>query len=144
MNQLGEQEVRTGDTQSWVTRDDKGVKVLAWDFQTPDMGDKTNRPFFGAVQPTRNSKPLKIQLKGMKPGTYAVQIYRTGFKANDAHTAYLEMGKPKTLSSDQLAQLQAQTQDKPETKSVKVGANGTATVQVPMRANDVVLVKIAK
>jgi xylan 1,4-beta-xylosidase len=120
------------------------VQVLAWDFQTPDMGNKTNRPFFGAVQPTHNASPLKIQLKGMKPGTYAVQIYRTGFKANDAHTAYLEMGKPKTLSADQLAKLQAQTQDKPETRSVKVAANGTASVQVPMRANDVVLVKIAR
>ena len=127
-----------------MTRDDKGVQVLAWDFQTPDMGDKTNRPFFGAVQPTRNSKPLKIQLKGMKPGTYAVQIYRTGFKANDAYTAYIEMGKPNALQATELAQLQAQTQDKPETKSVKVGANGSASLQVPMRANDVVLVKIAK
>ena len=54
------------------------------------------------------------------------------------------MGKPKTLTSDQLAQLQARTQDKPETKSVKVGANGTASVRVPMRVNDVVLVKIAQ
>jgi xylan 1,4-beta-xylosidase len=54
------------------------------------------------------------------------------------------MGKPKTLTSEQLAQLQALTVDKPETKSVKVGANGAASVQVPMRANDVVLVKIAQ
>jgi xylan 1,4-beta-xylosidase len=80
----------------------------------------------------------------MKPGTYAVQIYRTGFKANDAHTAYIEMGKPKTLSNDQLAQLQELTTDKPETTSVNVDANGAASVQVPMRANDVVLVKIAQ
>jgi len=144
MHELGDQQVQTADAQSWVTRDDKGVQVLAWDFQTPDMGDKTNRPFFGAVQPTKNSAPLKIQLKGMKPGTYAVQIYRTGFKANDAYTSYIEMGKPKTLTADQLAKLQEQTQDKPQTKSVKVGANGTASLQVPMRANDVVLVKIAK
>jgi xylan 1,4-beta-xylosidase len=108
------------------------------------MGKQTNRPFFGAVQPTKKATPLKIQLKGMKPGTYAVQIYRTGFKANDADTAYIEMGKPKTLTGEQLAQLQALTVDKPETKSVKVGANGAANVQVPMRANDVVLVKIAQ
>ena len=144
MNALGDQQVQTADKQSWVTKDANGVQVLAWDFQTPDMGKKTNRPFFGAVQPTKKSTPLKIQLKGMKPGTYAVQIYRTGFKANDADTAYIEMGKPKTLTSEQLAQLQALTVDKPETKSVKVGANGAANVQVPMRANDVVLVKIAQ
>jgi xylan 1,4-beta-xylosidase len=144
MNELGDQQVQTTDKQSWVTKDANGVQVLAWDFQTPDMGKKTNRPFFGAVQPTKNGTPLKLSLKGMKPGTYNVQVYRTGFKANDAYTAYIEMGKPKTLTSDQLAKLQALTVDKPETRTVKVAANGTANVQVPMRVNDVVLVKIAK
>lgn len=144
MNELGDQQVQTADKQSWVTKDANGVQVLAWDFQTPDMGKKTNRPFFGAVQPTKNGTPLTLSLKGMKPGTYHVQVYRTGFKANDAYTAYIEMGKPKTLAADQLAKLQALTVDKPETRTVKVAANGTANVQVPMRANDVVLVKIAK
>jgi xylan 1,4-beta-xylosidase len=119
------------------------VQVLAWDFQTPDQGNKSNRPFYGVVQPTRDGTPLTLELKGLKPGTHAVQIYRTGFKANDAHTAYIEMGKPSALSPAQLGQLQALTVDKPETRSVKVAANGTASVQVPMRANDVVLVKIA-
>jgi xylan 1,4-beta-xylosidase len=144
LHELGDQQVQTADKQSWVTKDANGVQVLAWDFQTPDMGNKSNRPFFGVVQPTKNGTPLKLSLKGMKPGTYNVQVYRTGFKANDAHTAYIEMGKPKTLTADQLAKLQAQTVDKPETRTVKVAANGTANVQVPMRVNDVVLVKIAK
>jgi len=144
MNELGDQQVPTTDKQSWVTKDANGVQVLAWDFQTPDMGKKTNRPFFGAVQPTKNGTPLTLSLKGMKPGTYHVQVYRTGFKANDAYTAYIEMGKPKTLTSDQLAKLQALTVDKPETRTVKVVAKGTANVKVPMRVNDVVLVKIAK
>jgi xylan 1,4-beta-xylosidase len=43
-----------------------------------------------------------------------------------------------------VAQLQGLTQDKPETSQVKVGANGTASVRVPMRVNDVVLVKIGQ
>jgi len=143
LHALGERQVQTNDAQSWVTRDaGNGVQVLAWDFQTPAMGNKSNRPFFGVVQPTRAAAPLKLELKGLTPGTYAVQVYRTGFKANDAHTAYIEMGKPKTLTNEQLARLQAQTVDKPETRTVKVAANGTASLQVPMRVNDVVLVKI--
>jgi xylan 1,4-beta-xylosidase len=144
MHELGDRQVPTSDKQSWVTKDANGVQVLAWDFQTPDMGNESNRPFFGAVQPTKNEAPLTLALKGMKPGTYKVQVYRTGFKANDAQTAYIEMGKPKTLSQEQLAQLQALTVDKPETRTVKVAKNGSASVQVPMRVNDVVLVKIAK
>jgi xylan 1,4-beta-xylosidase len=143
LHQLGEQEVKTPDAQSWVARDAKGgVQVLAWDFQKPDQGDKSNRPYYTAVRPTRDGTPLALELKGMKPGSYTMQVYRTGFKANDAHTAWLEMGKPKSLTAPQVAQLQALTVDKPETRRVTVAANGTASVQVPMRVNDVVLVKI--
>ena len=120
----------------------KGLQVLAWDWQQPDQGNRSNRPYYTTVQPTRDAFALTLDLKGLKPGSYAVQIYRTGFRANDAQTAWLEMGKPKTLTPEQVARLQAQTLDKPEVKSVKVGAKGTASVQVPMRANDVVLVKI--
>jgi xylan 1,4-beta-xylosidase len=142
LNQLGNQQVKTTDAQSWVTRDAQGVQVLAWDFQTPDQGNKSNRPYYGVVQPTRDGTPLTLELKGMKPGSYTMRVYRTGFKANDAHTAYLEMGKPKTLDAAQVGKLQGLTQDKPEVRQVKVGAGGTASVQVPMRVNDVVLVKI--
>lgn len=143
LHQLGDRQLASADAQSWVTRDDKGgVQVLAWDFQTPDQGNKSNRPYYTTVQPTRDGAPLRLELKGMKPGSYAVHIHRTGFRANDPQTAYLEMGKPKTLSASQLARLQALTTDKPETRQVKVGADGSARVQVPMRVNDVVLVKI--
>jgi xylan 1,4-beta-xylosidase len=143
LNQLGDRQVNTTDAQSWVTRDaDGGVQVLAWDFRTPDQGNKSNRPYYGVVQPTRDGTPLALELKGMKPGTYTIQVYRTGFKANDAHTAYLEMGKPKSLTAAQVGTLQGLTQDKPEVRQVKVGTTGAVIVQVPMRVNDVVLVKI--
>lgn len=144
LNQLGDREVRTNDAQSWSTRnsDGSGVQVLAWDFQSPDQGKLSNRPFYTKVQPTRAGQPLTLALTGMKPGTYAMQVYRTGFKANDAYTRYLELGQPKRLDAAKVAQLHALTADRPETRQVKVGANGSASVQVPMRVNDVVLVKI--
>jgi xylan 1,4-beta-xylosidase len=142
LHQLGDRQLKTADAQSWVTRDADGVQVLAWDFQTQQQGSRSNRPYYTAVQPTRDGTPLQLALKGMKPGAYTMRVYRTGFKANDAHTAYLEMGSPKTLSASQLAQLQAQTADKPEVRQVRVAANGTASVAVPMRVNDVVLVTI--
>jgi len=143
LRQLGERELKTPDAQSWVTRDGKGgVQVLAWDFRTPDQGSKSNRPYYTTVQPTRDGAPLTLELKGMKPGSYAMQVQRTGFRANDPQTAWLEMGQPKTLAPSQLAQLQALTADQAETRQVKVGADGTARVQLPMRVNDVVLVKI--
>lgn len=143
LNQLGDQEIRTADRQAWAARDKDGnVQLLAWDFQTPDQSKTTNRNFYTVVQPTRAAAPLKIDLKGLKPGSYTMQVYRTGFKANDAPTAYIEMGRPKALDAPQLAKLQELTQDKPETRQVKVGKDGTASVDVKMRVNDAVLVKI--
>jgi xylan 1,4-beta-xylosidase len=142
LHQLGENEVKTNDAQSYVTRAGNAVQVLAWDWQQPKQ-EKSNRPFYTKVQPTHDAAPLKLDLKGLRPGAYTVSVYRTGFKANDAHTAYLEMGSPKTLSGEQVAKLQALTVDRPELRKVTVGAKGQASVQVPMRANDVVLVKIA-
>ncbi|WP_296950774.1 beta-xylosidase [uncultured Massilia sp.] len=144
LNQLGDREIRTADKQAWVARDaGGGVQVLAWDFHTPDQSRATNRNFYTVVQPTRKAAPLRLALKGMRPGTYTMQVYRTGFQANDAPTAYIGMGRPKTLAASQLARLQERTRDKPETRRVTVGANGTASVDVAMRANDAVLVKIA-
>jgi xylan 1,4-beta-xylosidase len=142
LHELGDQQVQTLDPQSWATRDAGGVQVLAWDWQQPDQGNKSDRPYYTTVQPTHDAAPVTLDLKGLTPGAYGVQIYRTGFGANDAQTAYLEMGKPKTLSAAQLARLQALTEDRPEVRSVKVGTDGAASVVVPMRVNDVVLVKI--
>ena len=142
LHQLGERQVATRDTQSWVTLDHGGVQVLAWDFQTPDQSKTSNRSFYTVVQPTRAAAPLTLQLKGMQPGAYTLRVQRTGFKANDAHTAYLEMGQPKTLSTAQVAQLQALTLDQPERRQINVGKAGTAQVQVKMRVNDVVLVTL--
>jgi xylan 1,4-beta-xylosidase len=144
LNQLGATALESSDPQSYVARDShdsRGAQVLAWDFQLPKQ-DVSNRPFFTKVLPTALGKPLSVDLKGFKPGAYAVSIHRTGFKANDAHTEYLEMGMPKTLSPDQLKRLQARTTDIPETRTIRVAKSGRASVTVQMRVNDVVLIKI--
>jgi hypothetical protein len=55
------------------------------------------------------------------------------------------MGAPRTLSAEQLQKLHSLTRDKPETeRGITVGANGTATVDVPMRTNDIALVTLQR
>lgn len=74
---------------------------------------------------------------------YRLQVKRTGFRANDAYSAYIEMGAPTALSAEQLNQLQGLTRDVPETdRKVTVGASGDYSVDVSMRTNDVVLVTL--
>ncbi|MYM65600.1 beta-xylosidase [Pseudoduganella sp. FT55W] len=141
LNQLGDAAIKTADAQSYAAKDGSGVQVLAWDFQTPKQG-RSNRGFYTTVQPTRDGAPISVDLKGFKPGAYTVNVYRTGFEANDAHTAYLKLGSPKTLTPRVVERLQALTMDRPQTSTVRVPASGAASVKVKMRVNDVVLIKI--
>jgi xylan 1,4-beta-xylosidase len=142
LNQLGDKAVKVADTETYATIDHGGVQALVWAFRQPVQA-VSNRPFYGKVQPTHDVEPISLDLKGLKPGAYTVQVFRTGFKANDAYTAYLEMGAPKTLSQQQTTALQALTTDKPETRALTIGKSGAASLPVTMRANDVVLVKVA-
>jgi xylan 1,4-beta-xylosidase len=106
--------------------------------------DQSNRPFYTKVFPSSHDRAVTLNLEHLPPGTYRAAIYRTGYDANDAYTAYLRMGAPASLSTDQVRQLQAATADKPETRTVVVHTNGKATVSLPMRTNDVVLVEIER
>jgi len=143
LNSLGDTELKTADAQSYVTWDHNVLKVLAWDFMQP-VQDKSNRPFYTKLVAARPTRPLHLDLEHMPPGEYIVTVYRTGFDANDAYSAYLRMGSPASLTGHQLQQLQAATTDKGETRTVIVDAQGRARVPVSMRSNDVVLVEVSR
>jgi xylan 1,4-beta-xylosidase len=74
-----------------------------------------------------------------------LEVHRTGYHANDAYSAFIEMGSPKELSPEQNARLNELTRDQPETdKVVRSGPTGTVELVVPMNSNDVVLVKVTR
>jgi len=143
LNRLDASELKTADAQSYVTWDDGVLKALVWDFVQPTQ-DKSNRPFYTKVFPSRRDGSVTLDLAHLPPGTYQAAIYRTGYEANDAYTAYLRMGSPVSLTPDRLQQLQMATMDRPEMLTVKAHANGSATVAFSMRTNDVVLVEIRR
>jgi xylan 1,4-beta-xylosidase len=86
-----------------------------------------------------------VELRHLPPGRYQLAQRRTGYLANDAHTAYLKLGSPKNLDAKQLAELQALTTDKPELqRELVVGATGATTVTLKLRSHDVVLLSLKK
>jgi len=79
----------------------------------------------------------------LKAGSYRLNVHRTGFHANDAYSAYIEMGAPKDLSPVQLDQLRKLTRDLAETdRVVRIGKDGSYRLLLSMRSNDVVLVSL--
>ncbi len=142
LNELKGGQVATSDTQTLATASADGAHILVWDWQLPEQ-ELSNRPFYTQVLPTRDSKPVDLRVTGLAPGAYRMTVRRVGLHANDAHTAYLEMGSPSELSPSQLARLEAQTRDIPETDQiVDVGADGSYGATIAMRVNDVVMVEI--
>ena len=135
--------IETTDQQAMLSMKDGTFTGVIWDFEQPDQ-KVSNRPFYTKPVPSHTAAPVKLQLAHLAPNTaYTFQVHRTGYHRNDAYTAYLEMGAPKDLSSEQIAKLNELTCDRPETNTVvHTGNNATIEVSIPMNSNDIVLVKL--
>ncbi|MFS2136951.1 GH39 family glycosyl hydrolase [Duganella sp. Dugasp56] len=137
-------EIPVQDAQVMATSDGNTVAALVWDFQQPEQ-KVSNRPFYSRVVPSAPSAPVAMRVSHVKPGKYRLQVRRSGFRANDAYSAYIEMGAPKTLTPAQVDQLHALTKDAPETdRVVRIGKDGAFTLTVPMRSNDIALVTLTR
>ena len=72
-----------------------------------------------------------------------MQVRRTGFRRNDPLSAYIDLGLPDRLDPGQLAKMRTLTNDAPELdRTIRIGADGTLSLPVAMRTNDVVLVTL--
>jgi xylan 1,4-beta-xylosidase len=88
---------------------------------------------------------MTLRFSDLRPGSYRLVVRRTGFHRNDPQSAWIEMGKPVTLSAAQIAKLQTLTRDLPERKTlVNVPARGAYSLTLPMRTEDVVLVTMER
>jgi xylan 1,4-beta-xylosidase len=142
LHALRGREIAAEDPETWAASDGKDMEAVVWRFEQPDQ-KVSNRSFFTRVQPTGAAHPARVSLRHVRPGAYRLQVFRTGFRANDADTAYIEMGAPENLSAAQLSRLQALTRDVPETdRTARIDASGALAFDLPMRPNDVVLIRL--
>jgi len=137
--------IAASDPEAMLSTKDGNFTAVAWDFEQPDQ-KVSNRPFYTRVVPAHAAVPIELQVTHLLPGAaYRLEVYRTGYHANDAYTAYLEMGSPKDLTRTQVAYLNDLTRDLPETdRWLHSGSDGTIEVTVPMNSNGIVLVKLER
>jgi xylan 1,4-beta-xylosidase len=135
----------TSDPQSMAAAKDGRIAALIWDFEQPQQ-KVSNRPFYTKLVPAGPAAPGQVQVTHLAPkATYRLEVYRTGYRANDAYSAYLEMGSPRDLTPTQVEQLNNLTRDLPETdRAVRSSPDGTIDITVPMSSNDIVLVKLTQ
>jgi len=135
-------EIPVQDAQVFAAANNGGVAAVIWDFQQPRQS-VSNRPFYSRLVPAAPAPSVEVSVRHLTSGRYQLQVHRTGFRADDAYSAYIDMGAPKDLSPAQLVQLRDLTRDVPETDHVvRVGTSGSYEFSVPMHSNDVVLISL--
>lgn len=143
LHELKGRELATGDGQSIAVANQSGLRLLAWDYHWPRQtsGDSS---FFRMPHPSMLAPPITLTLTHIKPGRYRLSLYREGYYHNDAYTLYQKMGYPTHLTVRQLRALRREVADQPAlTKRVRIGSNGRFTMSIPMRANGIILLKLA-
>jgi xylan 1,4-beta-xylosidase len=139
LHALRGKEIPTSDAESLVGTDGANTSALIWDWAQPEQ-PVSNRPFFTKLVPASAAPPARLTFQHLTAGLYRLQVKRTGFRANDAYSAYLEMGAPVSLSASELKKLRELTRDAPYIdQRITVGSSGEYILEIPMRSNDVVL-----
>jgi xylan 1,4-beta-xylosidase len=135
----------SNDQQSMFAKNGGSIAGVIWDFEQPEQ-KVSNRSFYTRLIPSHTATPVIVQAVHLESkSVYHLQVYRTGYRANDAYSAYIEMGSPKSLTEQQVSQLNTFTQDLPELdKSVRSGSTGTLEFTLPMNSNDIVLIKLTR
>jgi len=146
---LPENELATGDTDSYAAADDETVHVLLWDYTHPRQ-DADNQEYFIRDLPAKALDDAAVELEGLASGDYSVETCRVGYRANDVYTLYLRAGLRDLMGRDtpareQIEALREQTDGKPENVSaLHVSADGKAKLTVAIRENDVVRLILRK
>jgi xylan 1,4-beta-xylosidase len=137
--------LKASDPQAMLATQNGNVTAVIWDFEQPEQ-KVSNRSFYTKLIPSYAVAPVQLQVTHLAPNaSYRLEVRRVGYHANDAYSAYIEMGSPKDLTAPQVARLNDLTRDLPETNKVlQSGPTGSVETTVPMSSNDVVLVKLTR
>lgn len=144
LDELGREGLRDSDPESWLTSDGRSFSGLIWNY-TPPHQTVGDRSYFRELHPSGSLPPIRLTVSSLLPGDYRLSVFRTGYRANDAYSRYIDWGLPANLTTRQIAALQRLTRDAPETSLVlHVDSSGVFRRQIPIRTNDIILVKLTR
>ncbi len=147
LNRLGSTELVNHDGSSIITRDDAGnIQALVWDFTNTHPGDSVhNQKYYIRDLPAKSNGTINLNLANVPAGIYALEIYRIGYRSNDAYSTYLSMGSPAQLNREQVDQIRKQNDGSPFIKEiVEIKGSSRFTYTMDLRENDVFLVKLIR
>lgn len=146
MNRLGNTELINDDSNSWACKDARGnIQVLAWDYTYTLPDSINNQQYYVRDLPSKSKGKLKINISKIPEGTYAVEVYKVGYRSNDAFTTYLSMDKPAQLSKTQVDQIKKQNNGSPvSSEIVFIKPESPFVKELEIRENDVFFLNLIK
>jgi xylan 1,4-beta-xylosidase len=146
LNRLGPTELLDPDPASWVTRDGAGgIQALLWDFTpvAPPQG-MNDQVFYKGDLPPKPKGKVRLDIGGVPEGTYQFELFRTGYRVNDAYATYLALGSPSQLSPKQVEAIKQANDGAPSSIKVVKISDGRFARDFDLRENDVFLVTLTK
>ncbi len=139
LNRLGNIELQNKDAASWVCKDSAGnIQALVWDYTYTMPDSVNNQQYFIRDLPSKSKGKLKINIAHVPRGHYALEVYKVGYRSNDAYSTYLSMGRPSQLTRQQVEQIKKQNDGSPVSKEIIVVKDGTPfSKELDIRENDV-------
>ena len=102
-----------------------------------------NQVYYKRDLPSGPKYNVTLNLFNLAKGTYTLQVYKVGYRANDADATYRDLGAPDQPTKAQVAEIQSKNDGAPlVTRTVKVGRDGNVQYPFDLRDNDVVLVTL--
>ena len=145
MNKLGKTELKNADTRSWATKTDNGVQLLLWNFTNTLPDSVNNQTYYVKDLPSKSKGKVKVSISHVPAGTYTLEIYKVGYRINDAYTQYVDMGKPKQLNKQQVEELKKHNDGSPvATETIEVKESSGFSKELDIRENDVFLLNLVK
>lgn len=146
LNRLGPFEVKSNDPMSWATADnERNVQLLFRDYTYTLPEGLNNQQFYVQDLPAEPKGQVAIQVDGLNPGQYTLEVRQVGYQRNDAFSAYIAMGTPAQLSRAQVETLKTEaTGSALERREIQVGSDGGFSTRLPLRENDVYLLELSR
>jgi xylan 1,4-beta-xylosidase len=147
LNKLGETELVNPDPESWASKNSNGgLQVLLWDFTNTLPDDSiNNQAYYIRDLPSNPKGKVKIEISGIPPGKYQMNIYKVGYRVNDVFSSYLSMNKPAQLTREQVDIIKEQNNGMPVSKEViSIKSRGSFIREYDIRENDVIMVDLSK
>jgi xylan 1,4-beta-xylosidase len=91
LHALQGESLKTSDPQAMLATQSGDVAAVVWDFDQP-IQKVSNRSFYTKLIPAHAVSPVQLQITHVVPNAaYKVEVYRVGYHANDAYSAYIEI-----------------------------------------------------